>query len=108
MAIALVNDEEIARLNREYRGVEGPTDVLSFPIDDDMPGGGHYLGDIAVSLPTAERQAKERGHDLRAELLILIAHGIIHLCGHDHENDSGEMEEIERRVHDEIMPRFRD
>jgi rRNA maturation RNase YbeY len=106
LCISFVDDEKIRRLNREYRGIDEPTDVLSFPIESDTPEGVHYLGDVAVSLPTAVRQAEERGHSLREELLILVAHGIIHLCGHDHETDSGEMLKLEQRARDDVIPRY--
>jgi probable rRNA maturation factor len=106
LAIAFVDDEEIRRLNREYRGKDTPTDVLSFPLDEETPDGVRYLGDIAVSLPTAGRQAADLGHSLRREVLILAAHGIIHLAGHDHESDSGEMDRLERRARETILPRY--
>ncbi len=106
LAIAFVDDDEIQRLNLQFRKTDSPTDVLSFPIDDDTPEGKRYLGDVAVSLPTAARQAARQRHSLRRELLILIAHGIIHLCGHDHENDDGEMAALEQSLRQNLLPRY--
>ena len=106
LAIAFVGDAEMARLNEEFRGVEGPTDVLSFPLGCDTPEGRHYLGDVAISLETAARQAEERGIALREEIFTLAAHGIIHLCGLDHESDDGEMARLEESVRRELLPRY--
>ena len=106
LAIAFIDDDEMARLNDEFRGVQGPTDVLSFPIDCETPEGRLYLGDVAISLETAARQACEHGHPLRTEILTLAAHGIIHLCGHDHEVDDGEMDGLEESVRRDVLPRY--
>ncbi len=106
LCIAFVDDDEIRRLNREFRNVDSPTDVLAFPGGEGFPGDERYLGDIAVSVPTARRQAEERGHSARSELLILAAHGLLHLCGCDHESDSGEMAALERSVREKVLPRF--
>jgi probable rRNA maturation factor len=106
LTISFFDDDEIRRLNREYRGKDAPTDVLSFPLDEQTPEGVRYLGDIAVALPMAGRQAAGLGHSLRREVLILVAHGIIHLAGYDHESDSGEMERLERRAGEAILPLY--
>ena len=98
VSLVLTDDAEIAQLNQEWRGVAGPTDVLSFPMDDPLAGaasGGadpaslppRVLGDLVLSLDTATRQAGERGHPLRAECRILLVHGCLHLVGFDHETD---------------------
>ncbi len=82
--IYITIDEEIHALNKEYRNKDKPTDVLSFTIDeyiDDM----HYLGEIIISYETAQRQAFEQNVSLEQELTRLIAHGIIHILGYDHE-----------------------
>lgn len=97
VSILLTDDESIAGLNSEYRGVEGPTDVLSFSQhegeDDFAPGGEeNLLGDVVISVETAERQARERGAELDEELDVLLAHGLLHLLGYDH----AEPEEAER------------
>jgi probable rRNA maturation factor len=83
-------------LNREHRGKDKTTDVLSFP------GGGtpegYHLGDIVISLPQAQRQAEVAGHSLDRELRVLLLHGVLHCLGHDHETDGGEMDRLERRL----------
>lgn len=87
LSVLLTDDSQIQQLNRDYRGVDSPTDVLSFPAGDDMPpipDLPRYLGDIAVSVPFAERQAAASGHALLAELQLLLVHGVLHLLGHDH------------------------
>jgi probable rRNA maturation factor len=82
-----VDDEFIARLNREFRGVSGPTDVLSFSQGPAEFGqvGPWLLGDLVISTETAQRQAKGMGHSLREEMDILLTHGILHLLGFEHE-----------------------
>ncbi len=94
LAVRFVSDREMTRLNREFRGQEGPTDVLSFPGEETVEG--VHLGDIAVSVPTARRQAKEQGHSVERELEFLLLHGLLHCLGHDHETDDGEMVRLER------------
>lgn len=89
LSCLLTDDVTIQQLNRDFRQVDQPTDVLSFPAGDDMPGmemAGMptYLGDIAISVPYAQRQAAQAGHDLGAELQLLAIHGTLHLLGHDH------------------------
>jgi probable rRNA maturation factor len=93
--IAFVSDKTIRRLNQQFRGVDKPTDVLSFP--DDGPEDLN-LGDIAVSVETAAVQAKENGLSLDGELAQLILHGLLHLSGYDHETDNGEMNRLELRL----------
>lgn len=91
--IAFVSDERIRRLNRQFRDIDKATDVLSFPADEEM-----NLGDIAVSVETAAQQAKENGLTFDNEIAQLILHGLLHLCGHDHETDSGEMNRLELKL----------
>jgi probable rRNA maturation factor len=93
VAIALVSDAAMRRLNRTHRHIDRTTDVLSFP-SEDAPG---FLGDLAISLPAARRQAREYGHSTAEELRILALHGLLHLLGYDHETDQGEMEKVEER-----------
>jgi probable rRNA maturation factor len=81
------------RLNREWRRIDRPTDVLSFPSGE--PG---FLGDVAIDVPYAARQARRRGHALDREVQLLLAHGVLHLAGHDHETDGGEMFRLQRKV----------
>ena len=89
----IANDAEVRRLNRQFRGKDQVTDVLSFPPAN--PSG--VAGDIAISIDHARIQAAERGHSLADELRILMLHGALHLAGMDHESDSGEMARAEIR-----------
>jgi rRNA maturation RNase YbeY len=98
--IAFVSDRRMRELNRSFRGVSKTTDVLSFPADDD--GFEHTatnnLGDIAISVERAESQAAEHGLRFDSEIAQLILHGLLHLCGYDHESDNGEMNRLELRL----------
>ncbi len=87
--VLLTTDAVLRRLNREYRGKDEATDVLSFPAPEEIAM--ERAGDLAVSLQTAGRQAKEHGHALEAEVRVLLLHGLLHLSGMDHEVDRGEM-----------------
>lgn len=91
--IAFVSDKRIRELNQQFRGVDKATDVLSFPADEKA-----NLGDIAVSVDTAAVQAKDNGLTLEGEIAQLILHGLLHLCGYDHETDNGEMNRLELRL----------
>jgi probable rRNA maturation factor len=84
LTILLVDDERIAGLNREFLGEDKPTDVLSFPGGEPLPGMEAYLGDIAIAIPVAAEQARVTGHQLLDELALLTVHGVLHLLGHDH------------------------
>lgn len=87
----LVGDDEILRdLNRRFLGIDAPTDVLAFPDAEPLLGEPADLGDIAISLPMAMRQAEEHGRPLGAELAHLLVHGILHLCGYEHEQGGEE------------------
>ena len=96
-AVCLASDRRIRQLNRDFRGIDQATDVLSFP-GEETPEGFH-LGDLAISIPTARRQARSLGHSLQKELRELTLHGLLHCLGMDHENDDGEMDrrEVELR-----------
>jgi len=88
VTLLLTDDDQLQALNKEYRGINQPTDVLSFEGGETMPGmkeDDPYLGDIVISLPMAERQAKQGGHSLKSELQLLAVHGTLHLLGFDHE-----------------------
>ena len=92
--VAFVSDRKIRELNRQFRGIDKPTDVLSFPTDtDDLD-----LGDIAISIETAAIQAKENGLTFKNEIAQLMLHGLLHLSGYDHETDNGEMNRLELRL----------
>jgi len=93
VAVLLSDDRALRRLNREFRGKDMATDVLSFPADRKMARG--HAGDLAISLEIAARQAREQGHSLRDEVRVLLLHGVLHLAGMDHEVDRGEMAERE-------------
>lgn len=84
VSVALTGEEEIRRLNREYRDIDSATDVLSFEMNERLADGGVYLGDVIVAVPVAKAQAEAQGHDLLAELTLLVVHGVLHLLGEDH------------------------
>ena len=85
VTILVTGDEGIQDLNLEYRGEDSPTDVLSFTaLEPDPETGNPYLGDIVISAERAAEQAETAGHPLEAEMQLLVVHGILHLCGHDH------------------------
>lgn len=92
--IAFISDRKSRELNHTFRGIDRPTDVLSFPSDDSGPN----LGDVAVSIETARVQAKQNRLTLEQEIAQLILHGLLHLSGYDHETDNGEMNRLELRL----------
>jgi probable rRNA maturation factor len=94
--VRFVGDRAMRALNRDFRGKDATTDVLSFS-GGPTPDGDH-LGDVVISVPQARRQAAEAGRPLAYELRTLLLHGILHCLGHDHETDGGEMERLERRL----------
>jgi probable rRNA maturation factor len=97
--VAFVSDTKIRELNRRFRGIDSATDVLSFPdAVAERQRQGQNLGDIAVSVERAELQAKENGLRFDEEISQLILHGLLHLCGYDHETDNGEMNRLELRL----------
>ena len=95
-SVLLTTDASIRRLNRQFRGKDKATDVLSFPADG--PASEGIAGDLAISVPTAQRQAAACGHSLSTELKVLILHGLLHLAGFDHESDTGQMARRERKL----------
>lgn len=103
VAVAIVPDRLMRRLNREFRGIDRPTDVLSFPADprpvqQGLDSWGRFLGDIALASGVAARQARQMGHSRATELRVLALHGLLHLLGYDHETDRGEMAKEEQRL----------
>lgn len=96
VTVLLTSDPAIRKLNRQFRGKDKATDVLSFPAEG--PAAMGIAGDLAISVPTAERQAAVQCHSLVLELRVLILHGLLHLAGYDHETDSGQMARRERRL----------
>ncbi|HEX8559282.1 MAG TPA: rRNA maturation RNase YbeY [Pyrinomonadaceae bacterium] len=98
--VAFVSDRAMRGLNRRWRGKVGTTDVLSFPAGQEEfeRGEGLSLGDVVVSVEQAARQAAEHGLDFEGEVRQLILHGLLHLCGYDHERDGGEMNALELKL----------
>jgi probable rRNA maturation factor len=114
--IALVSDQRVRALNRQYRGVDRATDVLSFPAENPSPQRtprtrrakpnksfvsfvvNDFLGDIVIARGVARRQARAAGHDEATEIRVLALHGLLHLLGYDHERDTGTMARLERRL----------
>ncbi|MDQ3934303.1 MAG: rRNA maturation RNase YbeY [Actinomycetota bacterium] len=93
VAVSLVGEDEIRRLNREHRGRDEPTDVLSFPVDEAGPSAGpRELGDVVICPAHTE------------DVVEAVVHGVLHLCGHDHETDSGEMLALQDAVMAELRP----
>lgn len=88
----VTSDDELRSLNRDFRGKDETTDVLSFPGD-----GAGYLGDLAISADRAAAQAAEHGHEPGQEIRILMLHGVLHLLGYDHEVDGGKMRRVEKK-----------
>jgi probable rRNA maturation factor len=103
LTVSLVDDAEVHVLNRDYRGKDKPTDVLAFAMREGsrVVGDEVQIGDVVISLDTANRQASERGHDLATEVRTLLIHGILHLLGYDHERSPAEarrMKAMERKM----------
>ena len=95
LELIITNDENIKQLNKEHRGVDKATDVLSFPLEDIdfMP-----LGSIVISIDMAKKVANSLGHSVDDEITLLFIHGLLHLLGFDHEVDNGEMREKEEEI----------
>ena len=88
ITIVLTDDAKLHELNRDYLGIDAPTDVLSFPASETDPETARrYLGDILISIPRAANQARAAGHELEAEAQLLTVHGTLHLLGYDHAGD---------------------
>ncbi len=102
VSVLLVDNEEIKKLNKEWRGKDKPTDVLSFPIGEETPYGCKLLGDIVISIPYAKEHAKEFGNTFQEEMVRLLAHGLLHLLGYDHEK-SEEDEKIMFKKEEELI-----
>lgn len=101
MAVVLTDDKTIRLLNRDYRGMDKPTNVLSFPSGEAPPKKGVYaLGDVILSYDTLEREAKAQGKPLRQHAVHLLVHGTLHLLGFDHDNDktAARMERLEIKI----------
>jgi probable rRNA maturation factor len=104
VTVAFVSDRQMRELNRQWRGKTGTTDVLSFPAGEDEfanPDGSN-LGDVVISVEQAARQSREHGLTLDKEIAQLILHGLLHLCGYDHETDKGEMNRLELKLRNKL------
>ena len=106
VSLTFADDESIHRLNLEYRGIDRPTDVLSFPLEEDAEEqtdrGLLVLGDIVISLERAAAQAEEFGHSYEREVAFLCIHSMLHLLGYDHELGEAEDADMRRRQHEII------
>jgi probable rRNA maturation factor len=93
LSIAIVSDRRMRALNRQFRGKDKVTDVLSFPAD-----ARGFLGDIVIAAGVSKRQARDAGHSAQTEVRVLALHGLLHLLGYDHEADDGRMARAEARL----------
>ena len=106
VSLVFVGDLRMRQLNRDYRAIDKSTDVLSFSYNDGVdldPDGDNYLGDVVISPQTAAKYAEKLGLTFDQELKYLILHGILHLCGYDHEADNGEMVQLEQRLRERLL-----
>ena len=97
LGILLVGDRSMRRLNRDYRKKNRTTDVLAFPMREGPGPSSALMGDVVISVPTAAQQARQLGRSLDEELTILLIHGILHLCGYDHERSNREARRMQQR-----------
>ena len=93
VSVAIVSDRRMRALNRQFRGKDKVTDVLSFPSDERG-----FMGDIVIASGVATRQAKAAGHSVQTEIRVLALHGLLHLLGYDHEHDGGKMARFEAKL----------
>ena len=97
LGILLVGDRSMRRLNRDYRKKNRTTDVLAFPMREGPGPSSALMGDVVISVPTAAQQARQLGRSLDEELTTLLVHGILHLCGYDHERSNREARRMRQR-----------
>jgi len=97
LGILLVGDRSMRRLNRHYRKKNRTTDVLAFPMREGPGPSSSLMGDVVISVPTAAQQARQLGRSLDEELTTLLIHGILHLCGYDHERSNREARRMQQR-----------
>lgn len=104
VCVALVSDKRMQALNRQFRGKDVVTDVLSFPAQPSSapsaaaPSAAGFLGDIVIATGVAKRQAKAASHSIHTEIRVLALHGLLHLLGYDHQSDGGKMARVEARL----------
>ncbi len=113
LTVAFVRDRVLRELNSKFRGSDRATDVLSFPAENERESarGVHFMGrsasehvgDIVVSTDTALRQANDAGHSFAQEVDELVIHGVLHLCGYDHETDRGQMNRLELKLRKKLL-----
>lgn len=108
LTVTFIRDRLMRRLNRDYRGLDKPTDVLSFAYHESADEfaaaeAEQYLGDVVISVETATRYAQELGLTFERELEHLVIHGTLHLAGYDHETDNGEMNRLERKLRKQLL-----
>lgn len=107
LTITFIRDRAMRRLNRDYRGIDGTTDVLSFAYHESEGMAGvdetRHIGDVVISVETAERYARELGLSFDREIEHLVIHGALHLAGYDHETDNGEMKKLERKLRKKLL-----
>ncbi len=102
ISITYLDDRAMRKLNREHRGINQTTDILSFPSNPEK-GAVQHLGDLVMSLPVADKMAKKLGVSRRREVETLVIHGFLHLCKHDHESDKGEMMALQAKLERELL-----
>ena len=110
VSVIFVTDKRMHQINRDYRGVDRTTDVISFALADNREENDYVpseLGDIFINVDAADRQAEDYGHSVKREIGFLFTHGLLHLCGFDHQNQQQEKEMIayQKRILDEIVSR---
>ena len=108
VSVILTNDDQIQQINRDYRKIDRPTDVISFAYHDaDDEENPEELGDIFINIDAVLRQAESYGHSNRREICFLFTHGLLHLCGYDHmtPEDEKEMFDLQHEILDELVPR---
>ena len=108
LSVALIGNAEMRKLNAKFRNKDYPTDVLSFPVEEGLPGAVRLLGDVIISVDKAQQQAKERRRSLDEEMVTLLIHGVLHLLGYDHERspkDARIMGRLEKKIYRALCDR---
>ena len=108
LSLVLIGNREMQMLNAGYRHKDYPTDVLSFPVEGEVPAEISLLGEVIISVEKAAEQAKERGRTVEKEMVTLLIHGIVHLMGYDHERsakDARAMSRVEKRIYRRLCER---